>query len=282
MLHSKPRYSHVSFNKLLKCCKLNSCELSARSEADSQGKESNTCQLEAFSYTGGPSAPHFISFFTILCHASLISPEEKFLIQSAVEFPPFPLPFSLCCKLQGHHHLAASLPWHLPVPVADGQYFHIAPSRPEFGYGHFEWAEELWRMGTAIKIAQSKEVRCANRDQQQRHSVHPSESSPCWNQAQWWHCPEVTQNTRPLLLLQISSLFSTLCKTKVFLKLMKSLSAYWVQLHLSNLYVLYHNQALLAFMQWEEMQMSKLMFYDSADIVSGSHAILFCNIGQAT
>lgn len=39
----------------------------------------------------------------------------------------------------------------------------------------------------------------------------------------------------------------------------------------------------LAFMQWEKIQMSKLMFYDSADIisVSGSHMTPFYNLGQA-
>lgn len=62
------------------------------------------------------------------------SPEEEFPIQSAVRCDAIPsccsLPSSLCCKLQGLHHLAASLPWHLPVPVADRHYFHIAPSRP--------------------------------------------------------------------------------------------------------------------------------------------------------
>lgn len=62
------------------------------------------------------------------------SPEEKFVVQSAAlcnAIPSWhPLPSSLCCKLQGIHHLAASLPWRLAVPVADKQYFHIAPSRP--------------------------------------------------------------------------------------------------------------------------------------------------------
>lgn len=35
-------------------------------------------------------------------------------------------------------------------------------------------------------------------------------------------------------------------------------------------------------MQWEKIQMSKLVFYDSADIisVSGSHTISFYNLGQ--
>lgn len=50
------------------------------------------------------------------------------LLCNSLMIPSSLLFFAVNCK--GFTNWAASLPWHLPVSVADRQYFHVASSRP--------------------------------------------------------------------------------------------------------------------------------------------------------